>query len=111
MGTEIMDEINSDDEEEERLIEKINALFVDDDEEERNQFVQYLYRVFESMKKTADSIYKVMEVMAKRIGMVYTYFSTKTQGEMVEDLMMTFENGDDKIYEIYQQTTSWIVDG
>merc|ERR1711879_78455 len=79
--------------------------------EERNQFVQYLYRGFESMKNTTNSIYKGMEVMAKRIGMVYTYFSTKSQGEMVEDLTRTFENGDDKLYEIYQHTTTRIVDG
>merc|ERR1719493_306647 len=52
-----------------------------------------------------------MAKVAKQIGMVYTYLTTKTQGEMVEDLMMTFENGDDKLYEIYQQITTWIVDG
>merc|ERR1719242_2800364 len=109
-----------DEEEEERLIEKINAMFdVDEDEEEeeeQNQFVQffkqYLYRVVESgqsalewMKNKADSIYNSM---AKWIGPVYTYLTTKSQVEMVEDLMMTLENGDDAVHEYSKRITLWI---
>merc|ERR1712048_290800 len=105
--SESEDEINSDDEEEQRLIEQISTLFDDDgeDEEEPNQFVQYLYRGFESMKNTADSIY---QFMAKWIGPVYTYLTTKSQVEMVEDLMKTLENGDDVVSEYYQGVTARI---
>merc|ERR1719361_616695 len=102
---ELMDTETDDEEEEERIIEKINAMFDDDEdeEEEQNQFVkfkQYLYRVvdsaFESMKKKVDPIYNAM---AKWIDTVYTYLSTKSQVEIVEDLMMTLENGDDAVNE------------
>merc|ERR1712039_709788 len=97
-------ESDTDDEEEE------------DEEEEENQFVQffkqYLYRVVESgqsalewMKNKADSIYNSM---AKWIGPLYTYLTTKSQVEMVEDLMMTLENGDDAVNEYSKRMTLWI---
>ena len=97
---------DSDEEEEDRIIQRIETMFDYEEEPEKNRVIEMVENMYQCTRNIMVKMYKFM---APYMVSVYTYVTTNTLGEMMEDATVIMENADTFLYDTYQSVKKSIV--